>query len=247
MCSVHLPCVFQVEKPSGCKVAGHLIYPTKALSSEPRTPPPVLQKYTPNPRPFPQSPTSPTLTPPKPLYPEYPGRSLPTPPATPPSPLSQGVKDQVRELLNKYRNGLWAHALPRLFQEVFRYRPAHSSTASSPAPFLCSESRTVSPLQVLLPSGAAGRSLSSGRCVHHRISDAAKSHKSHFIHPAHCACVPEAPPTVQITYNCLFWQPESAGAAPTQGGLPVRAGDGGQGPQQFHMQVLWCTACTNIT
>uniref|UniRef100_A0AAR2JE35 Uncharacterized protein n=1 Tax=Pygocentrus nattereri TaxID=42514 RepID=A0AAR2JE35_PYGNA len=45
--------------------------------------------------------------------------SLLTPPSTPPPvvPLSPAVKQKLRELLDKYSHGLWAHALPRLFQE----------------------------------------------------------------------------------------------------------------------------------
>uniref|UniRef100_A0A3B4ECD3 HTH OST-type domain-containing protein n=1 Tax=Pygocentrus nattereri TaxID=42514 RepID=A0A3B4ECD3_PYGNA len=48
--------------------------------------------------------------------------SLLTPPSTPPPvvPLSPAVKQKLRELLDKYSHGLWAHALPRLFQEAFR-------------------------------------------------------------------------------------------------------------------------------
>ncbi|XP_066515805.1 tudor domain-containing protein 7A isoform X2 [Hoplias malabaricus] len=88
----------------------------------------------------PQSPTSPDLKPLSPLSPRLPGsgetstsvfccntlsQSLLTPPSTPPSgprstpPLPE-VKQKVRELLDKYSQGLWAQALPRLFQEAFR-------------------------------------------------------------------------------------------------------------------------------
>ncbi|TRY85751.1 hypothetical protein DNTS_031927 [Danionella cerebrum] len=50
-----------------------------------------------------------------------PSHSPLTPPSTPPShqPLTPAVKQKLRQLLNKYSNGLWAHALPQLFQEVF--------------------------------------------------------------------------------------------------------------------------------
>uniref|UniRef100_A0A673GYL3 Tudor domain-containing protein 7A-like n=1 Tax=Sinocyclocheilus rhinocerous TaxID=307959 RepID=A0A673GYL3_9TELE len=44
-----------------------------------------------------------------------------TPPSTPPShqPLTPEIKQKLRQLLNKYSHGLWAHALPQLFQEAF--------------------------------------------------------------------------------------------------------------------------------
>ncbi|MCJ8749314.1 hypothetical protein PDJAM_G00174940 [Pangasius djambal] len=109
-----------VERPGGANVAGRLVYPTKDPYPNPHTPPSAPHKSFQLPSTIPQSPTSPTLKPARPLTPESLSRSLPTPPATPPTPLPQGVKDKVRELLNKYSHGLWAHALPRLFQEVFR-------------------------------------------------------------------------------------------------------------------------------
>lgn len=121
--------VFQVEKLGGGKVAGYLVYPTKDPSSKPHTPPhsppSALQKSFQVPSTSPQSPTSLTLKPQRPFTPESLGRSLPSPPATPPAPLSQDVKDKVRELLIKYSHGLWAHALPRLFKEVYRWGPRH--------------------------------------------------------------------------------------------------------------------------
>uniref|UniRef100_A0A672S1I7 Tudor domain-containing protein 7A-like n=1 Tax=Sinocyclocheilus grahami TaxID=75366 RepID=A0A672S1I7_SINGR len=44
-----------------------------------------------------------------------------TPPSTPPSHqlLTPEIKQKLRQLLNKYSHGLWAHALPQLFQEAF--------------------------------------------------------------------------------------------------------------------------------
>lgn len=127
-------CVFfQVEKPNS-KVAGYLVYPIKDPFLKPHTPPHTPQKPYQISSTVPQSPTSQTRKPPMPLTPESLGHSLSTPPSTPPAPLSQDVKDKVREILNKYSHGLWAHALPRLFQEVFRYTPENA--ASSPPPFL---------------------------------------------------------------------------------------------------------------
>lgn len=111
-----------MEKPNS-KVAGYLVYPIKDPFLKPHTPPYTPQKPYQIPSTVPQSPTSQTRKPPMPLTPESLGHSLSTPPSTPPAPLSQDVKDKVREILNKYSHGLWAHALPRLFQEVFRYTP----------------------------------------------------------------------------------------------------------------------------
>ncbi|KAL0204087.1 hypothetical protein M9458_002105, partial [Cirrhinus mrigala] len=72
----------------------------------------------------PLSPTSPTSTKLDFTLPESPKahpHSLITPPSTPPShqPLTPEIKQKLRQLLNKYSQGLWAHALPQLFQEAF--------------------------------------------------------------------------------------------------------------------------------
>ncbi|XP_062865139.1 tudor domain-containing protein 7A isoform X2 [Trichomycterus rosablanca] len=117
--------VCTVEKPGGVNVMGHLIYPAKECSVKPNASPPVLQKPSKTPsKPIKpsitQSPAFPFTKPMRPVTPESLSHSLPTPPSTPPPSVSQDVKNKVRELLNKYSNGLWAHALPRLFQEVFR-------------------------------------------------------------------------------------------------------------------------------
>ncbi|KAG1927698.1 tudor domain-containing protein 7A [Pimephales promelas] len=72
----------------------------------------------------PLSPTSPNSTMLDLSLPETPkahSNSLITPPSTPPSqklPIP-AIKQKLRQLLNKYSNGLWAHALPQLFQEAF--------------------------------------------------------------------------------------------------------------------------------
>ncbi|KAF7686643.1 tudor domain-containing protein 7A [Silurus meridionalis] len=106
-----------VEKPGVGSVSGHLVYPAKTPSPKLHTPPSTPQKSF---QIAPQSPTSTSLMPLRSLTPESLPRPLPTPPSTPPTPVFQDVKDKVRELLNKYTHGLWSHALPRLFQEVFR-------------------------------------------------------------------------------------------------------------------------------
>ncbi|XP_043097426.1 tudor domain-containing protein 7A isoform X2 [Puntigrus tetrazona] len=81
--------------------------------------PPPGQKSQP-----PLSPTSPNSTKLDFNLPEtpktYPHSPI-TPPSTPPShqPLTPEIKQKLRQLLNKYSQGLWAHALPQLFQEAF--------------------------------------------------------------------------------------------------------------------------------
>ncbi|RXN04874.1 tudor domain-containing 7A-like protein [Labeo rohita] len=75
---------------------------------------------------MPLSPTSPTSTKLDFTLPETPKahpHSLITPPSTPPShqPLTPEIKQKLRQLLNKYSQGLWAHALPQLFQEAFGF------------------------------------------------------------------------------------------------------------------------------
>ncbi|XDV14704.1 hypothetical protein PO909_014914 [Leuciscus waleckii] len=72
----------------------------------------------------PLSPTSPNSTMLDLTLPETPKshfNSLITPPSTPPSqkPLTPEIKQKLRQLLNKYSHGLWAHALPQLFPEAF--------------------------------------------------------------------------------------------------------------------------------
>ncbi|XP_051558217.1 tudor domain-containing protein 7A-like [Myxocyprinus asiaticus] len=69
----------------------------------------------------PMSPDSTTLHLPVPETPKPTTHTLITPPSTPPShqPLTSEIKEKLRQLLNKYSQGLWAHALPQLFQEAF--------------------------------------------------------------------------------------------------------------------------------
>uniref|UniRef100_A0A672S242 Tudor domain-containing protein 7A-like n=1 Tax=Sinocyclocheilus grahami TaxID=75366 RepID=A0A672S242_SINGR len=72
----------------------------------------------------PLSPTSPNSTKLDFTLPETPKAHPPlliTPPSTPPSHqlLTPEIKQKLRQLLNKYSHGLWAHALPQLFQEAF--------------------------------------------------------------------------------------------------------------------------------
>uniref|UniRef100_A0AAQ5ZXM5 Tudor domain-containing protein 7B-like n=1 Tax=Amphiprion ocellaris TaxID=80972 RepID=A0AAQ5ZXM5_AMPOC len=51
--------------------------------------------------------------------------SSPSPPSSPAS-LSPDLKQKLEELLVKYSNGLWAHALPKLFQDTYKTKlPGH--------------------------------------------------------------------------------------------------------------------------
>ncbi|XP_022537427.2 tudor domain-containing protein 7A [Astyanax mexicanus] len=137
-----------VEKPSSNNIVGRLVYPAKETTpnlSMPSTFAPLKPSVTSNtPKSssvrlsFPLSPVSPSPKPLSPVAQRLPSagddtpkspvasnamnHSLLTPPSTPPPvvPVAPAVKQRVLELLEKYSHGLWAHALPCLFQEVFR-------------------------------------------------------------------------------------------------------------------------------
>uniref|UniRef100_A0AAY4D2T2 Uncharacterized protein n=1 Tax=Denticeps clupeoides TaxID=299321 RepID=A0AAY4D2T2_9TELE len=95
-----------VEKP-GSNIADRLVYPAPAIKSSPTLAP----------------------APNKPLSSSLDACSLLTPPASPVlvtqgslhscQAVSTDMKQMLRELLEKYSNGLWAHALPKLFQEAY--------------------------------------------------------------------------------------------------------------------------------
>uniref|UniRef100_A0A8C8J4J0 Tudor domain-containing protein 7 n=1 Tax=Oncorhynchus tshawytscha TaxID=74940 RepID=A0A8C8J4J0_ONCTS len=61
------------------------------------------------------------------LYPPSPPHPLPPPPVTqPPLHLSPDLKQKLGELLVKYSNGLWAHALPKLYLDTYKTKlPEH--------------------------------------------------------------------------------------------------------------------------
>uniref|UniRef100_A0A671RIF5 Tudor domain-containing protein 7A-like n=1 Tax=Sinocyclocheilus anshuiensis TaxID=1608454 RepID=A0A671RIF5_9TELE len=124
--------VCTVEKPGSNNIVDRLVYPVLEPAPKPRTVPavspcktlainipPSAQKSL-----TPLSPTSPNSTKLDFTLPETPKAHPPlliTPPSTPPShqPLTPEIKQKLRQLLNKYSHGLWAHALPQLFQEAF--------------------------------------------------------------------------------------------------------------------------------
>uniref|UniRef100_A0A8C1MA05 Tudor domain containing 7 a n=1 Tax=Cyprinus carpio TaxID=7962 RepID=A0A8C1MA05_CYPCA len=121
-----------VEKPGSNNIVDRLVYPVSEPAQKPSTVPavslcktlainipPSAQKSQ-----TPLSPTSPNSTKLDFTLPETPKAHPPlliTPPSTPPShqPLTPEIKQKLRQLLNKYSHGLWAHALPQLFQEAF--------------------------------------------------------------------------------------------------------------------------------
>lgn len=69
-------------------------------------------------------PTTPSTTTMSPL-PLTPPSSSPSPPASP-STLSPNLRQKLGELLVKYSNGLWAHALPKLYLDTYKTKlPKH--------------------------------------------------------------------------------------------------------------------------
>ncbi|KAJ8397839.1 hypothetical protein AAFF_G00435280 [Aldrovandia affinis] len=139
-----------VEKAGSCNPTELLLYPSKdppRPSSAPRRPalrrPEVPHPHPPK-VPHPDSPTSPlphpTLSPgsgPLPTAPPAPSTTPPparalaqsTTPTTPPPAraLAPDIKAKLGELLVKYGNGVWAHALPKLFLDTYKTElPAHA-------------------------------------------------------------------------------------------------------------------------
>uniref|UniRef100_A0A3Q3WTN7 Tudor domain containing 7 b n=1 Tax=Mola mola TaxID=94237 RepID=A0A3Q3WTN7_MOLML len=58
--------------------------------------------------------------------PRLPSSSAPPSPPSSPATLSPDLKLKLEELLEKYSNGLWAHALPKLFQDTYKTKlPGH--------------------------------------------------------------------------------------------------------------------------
>ncbi|KAG7458918.1 hypothetical protein MATL_G00225730 [Megalops atlanticus] len=101
----HWSHICTVEKPCSSNPSERLLYPSKEIY--------------------------PTKAPTLPLARQksyIPARAAPTPApvAPPPAELPPDVKLKLAELLGKYSNGLWAHALPKLFQEAYKTKfPEH--------------------------------------------------------------------------------------------------------------------------
>uniref|UniRef100_A0A8C7GHD2 Tudor domain containing 7 a n=1 Tax=Oncorhynchus kisutch TaxID=8019 RepID=A0A8C7GHD2_ONCKI len=131
-----------LEKPVSTNRADRLVYPPQskppslALSPvKPATAPytvkpatSLLAKPITTPTTTPTSPTPPSLTPTSPTPPFLTSPTqMASPTPTTPIPLSPTAVSipaearlRLKELLSKYSHGLWAHALPKLYQETFK-------------------------------------------------------------------------------------------------------------------------------
>ncbi|XP_054457468.1 LOW QUALITY PROTEIN: tudor domain-containing protein 7B-like [Anoplopoma fimbria] len=100
-----------VEKTCSSNPSELLLYPAKEQNST-SSPPTILNPNSTS-APTPQRPTTTSSS------------SSPSPPSSPAT-LSPDLKLKLEELLVKYSNGLWAHALPKLFQDTYKFKlPGH--------------------------------------------------------------------------------------------------------------------------
>ncbi|XP_068569664.1 tudor domain-containing protein 7B isoform X1 [Cebidichthys violaceus] len=129
-----------VEKTCSSNPSELLLYPAKEQTTT-SSPPPILNpNSTSAPVPNSNTPTdkpvlSPTQKSPPSTHLTHSGSCSPqttTSPSSSPSPpsspatLSPDLKLKLEELLVKYPNGLWAHALPKLFQDTYKFKlPGH--------------------------------------------------------------------------------------------------------------------------
>uniref|UniRef100_A0A8C8BXA5 Tudor domain-containing protein 7B n=1 Tax=Oncorhynchus tshawytscha TaxID=74940 RepID=A0A8C8BXA5_ONCTS len=129
----HWTHICTVEKPCSSNPNELLLYPAKE-PTQTQTPSPVPTRvqyptsttFTPSMDIKPQSkpPTTPSTTTMSPLALTSPSSS-PRPPASP-STLSPDLRQKLGELLVKYSNGLWAHALPKLYLDTYKTKlPEH--------------------------------------------------------------------------------------------------------------------------
>ncbi|KAL7375178.1 hypothetical protein ABVT39_013255 [Epinephelus coioides] len=125
-----------VEKTCSSNPSELLLYPAKEQTTT-SSPPPILNPNSTS-APVPSSNTpgdkpmqSPAQQRPPSTHPTRSGsRSPQTPPSSSSSPsppsspatLSPDLKLKLEELLVKYSNGLWAHALPKLFQDTYKFK-----------------------------------------------------------------------------------------------------------------------------
>ncbi|KAM4611894.1 tudor domain-containing protein 7B [Polymixia lowei] len=120
-----------VEKPCSSNPSELLLYPAKEQTSSPSplpVPTPNLPSDKPLQSPAPQRPPAAhragSHPPPAPHSPPS-SSSSPSPPSSP-TVLSPDLRQKLEELLVKYSNGLWAHALPKLFQDTYKTKlPGH--------------------------------------------------------------------------------------------------------------------------
>ncbi|XP_071235193.1 tudor domain-containing protein 7B-like isoform X1 [Salvelinus alpinus] len=121
----------EVEKPCSSNPNELLLYPAKEPTQTASPVPtrvqyPTSTAFTPTMDIKPQSkpPTTPSTTTMSPLPLTTPSSS-PSPPASP-STLSPDLRQKLGELLVKYSNGLWAHALPKLYLDMYKTKlPEH--------------------------------------------------------------------------------------------------------------------------
>ncbi|XP_056156296.1 tudor domain-containing protein 7B [Lampris incognitus] len=122
-----------VEKPCSSNPSELLLYPTKTETHPPSPSPLPNPVPTPNSTPADKPSRSPaTQRPPTSHHRPHPrsppsssSTSSPSPPSSP-TVLSPDLRQKLEELLVKYSNGLWAHALPKLFQDTYKSKlPAH--------------------------------------------------------------------------------------------------------------------------
>ncbi|XP_051922993.1 tudor domain-containing protein 7B isoform X2 [Hippocampus zosterae] len=116
-----------VERTCGSKPSELLLYPAKEQST---TTVPASAGAPPSTPPSDKPPQSPEHQ--KPQLKRSgsqppPSESPPSPlPRSPPAPLGPELKQKLEELLQKYSSGLWAHALPKLFQDTYKTKlPGH--------------------------------------------------------------------------------------------------------------------------
>uniref|UniRef100_A0A8C7GHC1 Tudor domain containing 7 a n=1 Tax=Oncorhynchus kisutch TaxID=8019 RepID=A0A8C7GHC1_ONCKI len=117
-----------LEKPVSTNRADRLVYPPQSKPPSLALSPvkPATAPYTPTTTPT--SPTPPSLTPTSPTPPFLTSPTqMASPTPTTPIPLSPTAVSipaearlRLKELLSKYSHGLWAHALPKLYQETFK-------------------------------------------------------------------------------------------------------------------------------
>ncbi|XP_061107724.1 tudor domain-containing protein 7B [Conger conger] len=109
----HWSHICTVEKPCSSNPSELLLYPSKdpsrpssAASQKSRTPTPPLPACSSS------SSSSPSSS--------SPSSPCPSPSPLPPQPLSADTKAKLEELLQKHSNGVWAHALPKLFLDTYK-------------------------------------------------------------------------------------------------------------------------------
>ncbi|XP_059211606.1 tudor domain-containing protein 7B [Centropristis striata] len=128
-----------VEKTCSSNPSELLLYPAKERTTA-SSPPSILNpNSTPSPVPVSNTPNKPVQSPAQQRPPSThltrsgsrspqttpSSSSSPSPPSSPAT-LSPDLKLKLEELLVKYSNGLWAHALPKLFQDTYKCKlPGH--------------------------------------------------------------------------------------------------------------------------